>query len=104
MSQEERAAEIKAREDRKKAAGGGGGGRKRTKKPDNKGGAKLSKFKKAAATWNKAEFKIAKAAVKDFKARKDDGSDDEENVPMKEGDGDAHSIRQKSGKSSKKRD
>ena len=104
MSQEERAAEIKAREDRKKAAGGGGGGRKRTKKPDNKGGAKLSKFKKAAATWNKAEFKIAKAAVKDFKAKKDDGSDDDENVPMKEGDGDAHSIRQKSGKSSKKRD
>jgi hypothetical protein len=34
---------------------------------------------------------------------KDDESDDEETLPMKDEDGDAHSMRQKSGKSGKKR-
>ena len=98
MSQDERDAEIKAREDRKNGDGGGGGARKRgAKKPDTrKEGPKLSKFKKAAADWSKAEFKIAKAAVKDFKSLKDNESDEEE-LPMKDGD-DAHSMRQKPGK------
>ena len=102
MSKEERAAEIKAREDRKNAGGGGGRPKKKGGKTDTRegGGKQLSKFKRAAAKWSKAEFKIAKAAVKGMK---DDESDDEEAVPMKEEDGDAHSMRQKSGKSGKKR-
>ena len=101
MSKEERAAELKAREDRKNAGGGGGRFKKKGAKTDTrKGGGKLSKFKRAAADWSKAEFKIAKAAVKGMK---DDESDDEETVPMKDEDGDAHSMRQKSGKSGKKR-
>ena len=99
MSKEERAAEIKARDDRKNASGGGGGGKPKqggAKKPGaQKGGGKLSKFKQAAAKWTKAEFKVAKAAVKGMK---EEDSDDEETVPMKEGDGDAHSMRQRLGK------
>ena len=99
MSKEERAAEIKARDDRKNASGGGGGGKPKqggAKKPGaQKGGGKLSKFKQTAAKWTKAEFKVAKAAVKGMK---EEDSDDEETVPMKEGDGDAHSMRQRLGK------
>ena len=57
-------------------------------------GTKLSKYKKAAATWSKKEFKVAKAAVK---ALKEEGSDDEEEVPMKD-EKDAHGMRQKSDK------
>jgi hypothetical protein len=88
MSKEERAAELKAHDDRKNAGGGGGRPRKKGAKTDTrKGGGKLSKFKRAAADWSKAEFKIAKAAVK---AMKDEESDDEETVPMKDEDGDAH--------------
>ena len=95
MSQEEKAAELKAREDRKKAAAGNGKKRGGGNKNDPRGvGTKLSKYKKAAATWSKKEYKVAKAAVK---ALKEEGSDDEETVPMKD-EKDAHGMRQKSDK------
>ena len=56
--------------------GGNGGGKTNTHHRK----VKLSKFQKAASKWNKAEFKIAKAAVKGMK---DVESDKEEEVSIK---------------------
>jgi hypothetical protein len=94
MSQEDKAAELKAREDRNKAAAGNGKKRGGNKNDPRGAGTKLSKYKKAAETWTKKEYKVAKAAVK---ALKEGGSDDEETVPMKD-EKDAHGMRQKSDK------
>lgn len=101
MSHEERAAELLARENRKNGSDGGykkkgGNGGKGGGKANPHHKKKFSKIQVVAAKWTKAEQKVAKAAIKSMK---DVSSDDEEEIKMKDNDGDTHSMR---GKLSKK--